>query len=339
MKRKERKKVKKLHLKYESKIVLEKERVNTLECEVKSANNKLTLYKSLCTFKKSEVTSSFKSIIQIATGPLLSRKSKDNKKKLGQLLSGLPRFKTNDVDEIGNHIIGQGQFGELTVVKLKKLDTIVACKKLKPEYSSQNDVFGEVITGLTLSGAKYFPYVYGLLNDFSILMEYFGELTPTGPDACPNLWQRIKKKPSHLELKAMLSDVVNAVIYLHDEKILHNDLKADNFILAKDCVKLIDFGKATLLTSPKIYSIPLGSDLAKRYNKYHRHLAYELRNIPGSKQSILTDTFSLGYMFKHMAAIVCCDEIVSLGKHMKVKEPEFRTPLKKALQVLHKLKA
>ena len=84
-------------------------------------------------------------------------------------------------------------------------------------------------------------------------------------------------------------------MYMHRKKILHNDIKADNFIIGHDCVKLIDFGKATLISHPKIYAIKPGSELAKRYNTYHCHLAYELRNTPGFKQSISTEIFSLGY--------------------------------------------
>ena len=135
----------------------------------------------------------------------------------------------------------------------------------------------------------------------------------------------------------MFIDTLNFVMVLHSLKILHNDLKGDNFIFTNTCVKLVDFGKATHFSNPKTYNIQPGSDTAKKYNTYHRHIAYELRNIPGSKQSVQTDVFSLGHMLKHLSALVPCDQVVELGRSMKVNEPDFRIPIEKALTVLMKM--
>ena len=64
----------------------------------------------------------------------------------------------------------------------------------------------------------------------------------------------------------------------------HNDIKADNIIVCP-CLKpkIIDFGKATLKTEPVVYN--LSKEETEKYNCYHRHLAYEFRNILPSKQS------------------------------------------------------
>jgi len=123
----------------------------------------------------------------------------------------------------------------------------VACKTLS-ESSSKNDILGEVITGLTISGEKYFPFVFGMLNENAILMEYFGELSQSGLVNSPNLREKVKERCSSKEFQTILYDVLNGVIALHGFQILHNDLKADNFVFSKDCVKLIDFGKATLFS-------------------------------------------------------------------------------------------
>ena len=40
-----------------------------------------------------------------------------------------------------------------------------------------------------------------------------------------------------------------------------------------------------------------------KYDKYHRHLAYELRNETNTHQSILTDTYSISYMFQLVGAL------------------------------------
>ena len=189
------------------------------------------------------VTSAIQSFHQIATAPCISKKSNDGKQKLGQLLSGIPMFNANDIAEIQNSFIGQGQFGKVRIVTLKKLSVVVACKNLNDQLSSKNDVLAELITGLTLSGGRHFPFVYGLLNNFSILMEYFRNVALNEPKAAPNLWTWVKGKPSAKDLQTKLCYVLDAVIYMHSFKILHNDLKADNFIYSEECVKLVDFGK------------------------------------------------------------------------------------------------
>ena len=62
-------------------------------------------------------------------------------------------------------------------------------------------------------------------------------------------------------------------------------------------MKLIDFGKCTLAEDSVIYSIKLGSVKQKFCNKYHCHLAYELRHVPGSQVCFKTDIYSVGHVF------------------------------------------
>ena len=187
-----------------------------------------------------------------------------------------------------------------------------------------------------------FPFVFGMLNENAVLMEYIGDSVDL-ENTVPNLksmfkGELFKNDPiSSSYFKQILFDVLNAVDALHGFKILHNDIKADNFICARDCVKLIDFGKATLSAFPKSYHIQPGSDVAKRYNTFHRHLAHELRNIPGSKQSEITDAYSVGFMFKHLSAIVGCEDVIILGKSMKKQDPKYRLSVKKAVKVLGQL--
>uniref|UniRef100_A0A7M5XKW9 Protein kinase domain-containing protein n=2 Tax=Clytia hemisphaerica TaxID=252671 RepID=A0A7M5XKW9_9CNID len=180
----------------------------------------------------------------------------------------------------------------------KRLNIVVACKTMSDETSSKYDVLSEAVVGMTISGEKYFPYIFGILQPFSILMEFLGNQETL--EASPTLYRKVKQLTNFSQLKPIFIDVLNTVMVLHSFKILHNDLKADNFVFINTCVKLIDFGKATHFSNPKTYNIQPGSDTAKKYNTYHRHIAYELRNIPGSKQSVQTDIFSLGHMLKHL---------------------------------------
>ena len=103
---------------------------------------------------------------------------------------------------------------------------------------------------------------------------------------------------------------------MHSRKLLHNDMKSDNVIIA-DVFKIIVFGKSTLISKPFLHNLVPGSKEQKKYNLVHRHLAHELRNILGSKQTVLTDTYSIGHMFKHAGYAVKADGICQLGRAMK----------------------
>ena len=54
----------------------------------------------------------------------------------------------------------------------------------------------------------------------------------------------------------------------------------------------------TLVDAPVTYYFENGSTESKKYNKFHRHLTYEIRYIKGTKQSICNETYSVGYLFK-----------------------------------------
>ena len=49
-------------------------------------------------------------------------------------------------------------------------------------------------------------------------------------------------------VKDILYQLILALKYLHDLKIVHRDIKAENIIYCNGLVKLLDFGYATYLT-------------------------------------------------------------------------------------------
>jgi serine/threonine protein kinase len=93
---------------------------------------------------------------------------------------------------------------------------------------------------------------------------------------------------SNLEGISVIAQLSNTLKWLHDNKILHNDIKLDN--VTKDNVQfhaiLIDFGKACSFANAKRKE--LSEELKVEYREKHAHIASEI--IEGkSKQSLASD--------------------------------------------------
>ena len=112
--------------------------------------------------------------------------------------------------------------------------------------------------------------------------------------------------------------IVEGVMFLHQTGILHNDIKPDNVILRgwNLCqVTIIDFGKARCKCKAIIYN--LSKEQSHKYNENHRHLAHELRNNCNCKQNELTDTYSVGYILKHVGYYENFNFLYNTGRKLK----------------------
>ena len=228
-------------------------------------------------------------------------------------------------------VFGKGAFGEVKQAIIHKLGITVAAKVMNKERSPKNIILAEVIVGMALSAHPNFPYCFGLLNSDTILMELFRTNNNASFDVCPTLSKKLRTGIVAKELKQICHAVLTAISFMHLKQLLHNDLKADNIVLA-GTVKIIDFGKATMASNPVIYNVRPGTTINEKYNRDHRHLAHELRNIPGSGQSCATDTYSIGYLFKHSGAIVNYMPLVELGRMMKRVSPSDRLSIENAME-------
>ena len=191
--------------------------------------------------------------------------------------------------------------------------------KIFSEKLTQTEILAETKIALEMSGHPNFAYVFGIIEPNKLLMEYIDGET---------LSEIVKNKVLVQHWKGVCLDLVRALQNLHNHGILHNDLHSRNIILRNyKYVKIIDFGKATLVDDPVVYNIRKGSLKHKRYNTYHRHLAHELRNIPGSSVTCHSDIYSLGYNFRVIAQHVRSEKLTVISTTMLAEKPTDRPEL------------
>ena len=94
--------------------------------------------------------------------------------------------------------------------------------------------------------------------------------------------------------------LADAVKFMHKANLLHNDIKT-NVLLKGESLQpiLIDMGKVASRHGPIVYK--LTESQKNRYNQRYSYLAYELRNVYGSKTSTASDVFSVGFIFQFIS--------------------------------------
>ena len=104
-------------------------------------------------------------------------------------------------------------------------------------------------------GYKYFTRQYSQQNgekeqEFHIFMELMG---------CGNLEEylstkTLKRKANIQNVRNIIRQLVKALAYLHDQNIVHQDLKPPNILFSKNqqTVKVCDFGVSNLVETTRI---------------------------------------------------------------------------------------
>lgn len=241
----------------------------------------------------------------------------------------LPTFKSRDIrfDEI---LLGEGVFGCVKRGTILSIQQRVAIKCLSAKNSAKH-FLAEALISSEMSSIPYFLYFFGVVQPNMLLMEYVQNAL--------TLREIIKQESPMVNWKNICVSLVHGLHSLHLKGILHNDLHANNILIRNEMyVKIIDFGKATLIEDPVVYSIKKGSEKQRLYNKIHCHLAFELRNVPGSKVSEESDIFSLGYNFEKVAVKVCQTKLSNIATKMICQDPQKRPTLSTVLLEISNLK-
>ena len=152
------------------------------------------------------------------------------------------------IDKYNVHeVLGQGGFG--TVYRISKFET-------KEEYALKVTPFEILKTPKLMRKHRMEIEIQRKLNHENILKsyDYFEDSSNTYIvlELCPHQsikhLLRKKKTMTEVETASIIREIVNGLIYLHDNRIIHRDLKLENFLIGKDGhIKIADFGLSTRL--------------------------------------------------------------------------------------------
>ena len=264
--------------------------------------------------------------------------SRDSQNALLSKLSGhIPKFFDTDVSPYGgsDFTVGKGASGEVTLLKIDHMEIVVASKAVS---ATLKEVKAKIYAMQQVGGHWCIPYVYGIMERGLILIEFIGTIKSGNVMISKTihsyLWNFVIPKATWFSI---VKDVVKAIMFLHSMGLLHNDIHCSNVLITEKFIpKKIDFGKVTLIDAPIFYNLENGSKESEKYNKCHRHLAYEIRNVKGTKQSICTDTYSVDYLLKNIGQYEKIDWLFNVGRELKLNNSCERLTLQDS--VIHLMK-
>lgn len=217
--------------------------------------------------------------------------------------------------------IGQGGMGRVFKAKDLELDTIVALKMIKPQFSSDPDIVNRFKRELLLAreilhehvirihdlgeikGIKYISMNYIQGNTLKEILQSTGKLT-------------VEKTID------IIKQVCSALIAAHKKGIIHRDLKPQNIMIDKS-------GKAYVLDFGIARSIHIDSDAAEENIVLGTPDFMSPEQIKGEKPDAATDIYSLGIILYEMATgklpFTAVDYKELLYKHLnELPEPPSR---------------
>uniref|UniRef100_A0A8D9EUT2 Serine/threonine-protein kinase SAK n=1 Tax=Cacopsylla melanoneura TaxID=428564 RepID=A0A8D9EUT2_9HEMI len=146
--------------------------------------------------------------------------------------------------------IGKGGFATVFRAKNYKKNQNVAVKVINWQLMKERKFEEKVLQEIEIHSKLCHPNVIKLLDHFS-----YGDNIYLVLELCEN--DTVKRyldengKLSEREARDLLEQIVQGLLYLQSQNIVHRDIKPDNLLLTKDMqVKIADFGLATQLTTP-----------------------------------------------------------------------------------------
>ncbi|CAD8197388.1 unnamed protein product [Paramecium pentaurelia] len=187
-------------------------------------------------------------------------------------------------------VLGVGAFSQVQMVQNLYTKQLVAAKFLnkiregKSNTERMNDIINEIqiLYRLNHPNIVKIKEIYDKSNQIVIIHEYVDGQT---------LERFINEHGTQLhqtEIQSIMREILLAIVYIHEQGLLHRDIKPDNIMIDKNLnIKIIDFGLAT----------KQGSPLCIQKCGTPGYIAPEIINSKKSQYNTKSDIFSLGVVF------------------------------------------
>ena len=252
--------------------------------------------------------------------------------------------------------LGKGTFGEVYLTTKKDSNFLYATKRMSKEFVEDPKYlkyFNNEITILRKLHHKNIVRLEDLkktANHYYVIMEYCNGGTLT---ECLEKYKSIYHNPFTEEIvQHIMRQIVSAINYIHDLRIIHRDLKLDNILvkfenetdknqlnLLKSEVKIIDFGFAAYKTQTGLLQTAIGSPMnmdpliLKKFNTGgigNKELGYDEK----------ADIWSLGTLCYQMLIGHCAFDAYNMKELVsKVEEGTYKVPTNLSKEVVSFLNA
>jgi len=252
--------------------------------------------------------------------------------------------------------LGKGTFGEVYLTTKKDSNFLYATKRMSKEFVEDPKYLKYFNNEITILRKLHHKNIVRLeelkktANHYYVIMEYCNGGTLT---ECLEKYKNIHHSPFTEEIvQHIMRQIVSAINYIHDLRIIHRDLKLDNILvkfenetdknqlnLLKSEVKIIDFGFAAYKTQAGLLQTAIGSPMnmdpliLKKFNmggSGNKELGYDEK----------ADIWSLGTLCYQMLIGHCAFDAYNMKELVsKVEEGTYKVPTNLSKEVVSFLNA
>lgn len=189
--------------------------------------------------------------------------------------------------------IGEGKFGVVYKGKNIKTQELIAVK-LEHNHNSVKILKTEttILNYLYKNGCKFIPLVhwFGIfLESPTLVMTYYEQSLETYIEKNANMSLEQKEK--------IFQVILNIIESVHQQYVIHRDIKPQNFMMKSTELFLIDFGMATMYVDSEKEHVPEKKDKIDLVGT-PRFMSINIHN--GWEPSRRDDVISAGYIYIYM---------------------------------------
>ena len=238
-------------------------------------------------------------------------------------------------------LLGKGAFGEVYLSEKENSKKLFATKKISREIADRPKFKKYLVNEINILKMLDHPNIVKLeevkksSHSYFIVMEY---INGGGLSECLKKYMEKFGKAFPEEIvQYLMRQIIDALVYIHDKKIIHRDLKLDNIMVNFDSeidkqnlnmmkakIKIIDFGFSVLLTEQNLASTTVGSPInmdpiiLEKFNKLRdKNITYDNK----------ADIWSIGTVcYELLIGKAVFDAQTMEDLVEKVKEGKYRIP-------------